>query len=1268
MSRLRITQSTIDRDRYRIDLEFEVEGAQRQTATVNFDFRMTEQDQADLRWYLEDFLQYPQDPAPTVAARIERRMAEIGTELFQSVFHASDDARDLWATLRAKLDDTRVEVITSVEGAAAIPWELIHDPKTNTPLALRASVFIRAHPQPAQRPELPKTKSGLIRTLLVICRPRANDDVPFRSVASRLIKGLSEAAQATYQLDVLRPPTYAQLATVLRRAKAVGKPYHVVHFDGHGMYAELASAGDAAQILQHLFPVVFSTPRQGKHGFLVFENPTHSDNVELIDGPTLGRLLVETDVPVLVLNACRSAHAEAPIEPEQAQIDAAANPHAQVRAFGSLAQEVMDAGVAGVVAMRYNVYVVTAAQFVADLYAELVRGQTLGAAVTTGRKQLYDNPDRTIAYDPRPLRDWCVPVVYEAAPIQLFPKRKADGPTITIQAGDTVSSRGSLDKDLPRPPDAGFFGRDETLLALDRAFDTQSIVLMHAFAGSGKTSTAAEFARWYALTGGVAGPVLFSSFEQYRPLSRVLDRIGEVFGGALKQAGVHWQALDDAKRRDEALNVLKQIPVLWFWDNLEPVAGFPKGTPSAWSAAEQRELADFLRDARATKAKFLLTSRRDEQDWLDALPSRIQIGPMPMQERVQLARALAEKYGRRITDVQDWRPLLRFTEGNPLTITVLVSQALRDRLTRKEQVEDFVAKLRVGEAKFDDEASEGRTKALGASLSYGFTHTFTENERRQLALLHLFQGFVNVDVLSRMGRPNTEWCLPAVCGLTPENGNALLDRAAEIGLLTRLDVGYYSIHPAVPWFFKGQFETFHAEPIAEAVHGSDHVTRTRPVSATRAFVIAMGEQGNLYQRQFDSFDSGNHEVIFVLSAEEANLLSSRRLALQNGWWRDVLSAMGGLSCLYNQTGRRAEWTSLVEEITPIFLNPDTNTPRPNIEDYEHWFIFNGYLTILALEQRDWAEADRLVRESVNWSRRRAEEIVDQYLEGADLSDLACNAAQGGGNIESLATSELPSFLDRLKAVTTHLSFNDRNSIRSLGASLQQFGVIQARCEKPECVASYEEAIALYTCLDDRGKVGLVANSLGLAYRNIPAIRDLDRAESWFRRSLELTNKHDQLGQQRALDALGALALARFREARDAGKPNEFLQRHLKSAREFYVEALNLLPESAVNSLADNHNQLGIIYRYEGNIDRALMHYQKSIYYEELQGNGYGAATTRLNIALALVRSERFSDARAYAVSARGGFFGYGDRAASEVRKAEVLIAYINQEIIARKSP
>jgi CHAT domain len=500
MSRLRMTQSVGANGSYRVDLEFEADKAPRQTATATFDFTLEVQDQDDLRWYLEDFLQFPHAPAPTIAARVETRMGEIGRDLFTKVFHSSEDARDLWAKLREKLDDTLVEINTSVEGATAIPWELIRDPKTDTPLALRAAVFVRAQPDAAQQPQVPKTKSGPIRILLVICRPRAGDDVPFRSVASRLIKGLSEQNRASYQLDVLRPPTYEQLAKVLRRAKKDKKPYHIVHFDGHGMYAELTDAGHAARVLQHFLPVIFSAPRTGPHGFLLFENPQIPENVALVDGPSLGSLLVETDVPVLVLNACRSAHADVADESEPANPSARPqspdDPHKRVRTFGTLAQEVMDAGVAGVVAMRYNVYVVTAAQFVADLYAELVRGQTLGAAATMGRKQLAANPARSIAYDPLPLQDWCVPVVYEYMPIGLFPfPKQANGPKITIQAGETASSRGALDNGLPRPPDAGFFGRDETLLALDRAFDTQKVVLLHAYAGSGKTTTAAEFAR-----------------------------------------------------------------------------------------------------------------------------------------------------------------------------------------------------------------------------------------------------------------------------------------------------------------------------------------------------------------------------------------------------------------------------------------------------------------------------------------------------------------------------------------------------------------------------------------------------------------------------------------------------------------------------------------------------------------------------------------------------------------------------------------------------
>jgi hypothetical protein len=753
MAILRVTQHIEQEDNYRVHVEFREADGSAQTAEARFAFQLTPSDRADLRWYLEDYLQYPMDPAPEIAARVEARMRDLGVELFRNVFQANDDARDLWATLRAQLDDTRVEIVTDVKGATALPWELLLDPKTEAVLALRARAFVRAYLKAVQKAEKAKSAEK-VRILLVICRPGGDADVPFRSVAGQLLKGLSAEVRETFDLSVLRPPTFEQLSKTLQQAKLQGQPYHIVHFDGHGGYFDVARTGGGA--FSRLF---FGDNRPGQHGYLAFENPKADENLEWVDGPRLGKLLVESDAPVLVLNACRSAHA-APLDAPDVARDVN-EAHSQVRAFGSLAQEVMDAGVAGVVAMRYNVYVVTAAQFVADLYAALVAGHSLGEAVSLGRKQLAAQPLREIAFEPRALQDWSVPVVYEAAPIQLF--AKPVGVTQASPLHIDLSQDAKPADDLPRP-EVGFFGRDETLLALDRAYDTQQIVLLHAYAGSGKTMTVAEFARWYQQTGGIDGPILFTSFEQYKPLERVLDTFEQTFRPLLEANNIQWLAMDAETRKQVVFQVFKQIPVLWIWDNIEPVNGFPAGSQSAWTQAEQRELKAFLHImGTQTRAKFLLTSRRDEREWLGDLPRRVSLPPMPMQERVQLARALAEKHGFKITDVEDWRPLLRFTQGNPLTLTVVVGQALRlvteikdpdekrQKKKRTNRLQEYLEQLRRGESAFPDEAAEGRAKSLGASLSYGFESAFSPEERKILALLHFFQGFVDVAVLRIMG-------------------------------------------------------------------------------------------------------------------------------------------------------------------------------------------------------------------------------------------------------------------------------------------------------------------------------------------------------------------------------------------------------------------------------------------------------------------------------------------------------------------------------------
>ncbi len=1200
MYTLRLTHSAEADNRHRVEIAFEGDGGARFSALSRFPFAVTEQDQEDLRWYLEDYLQYPLDPAPAIAARIETRMADIGRELFRGIFHASDDARYVWAALQPKLSEARVEIVPEIvngasgtSDAAALPWELMRDPRTDVTLALRAQSFVRAHPQAAERPRIPQTGSGPIRILLVICRPGGRADVPFRSVASRLIKGLSARTDAL-RLDVLRPPTFEQLSRVLREAKGSGTPYHLVHFDGHGIYTD-------------------DGPASGRHGYLVFENAVLSYNFELVDGPRLGLLLAETKVPVLVLNACRSAYADPPSQPKTAsgaeggsalgeRRYSADDPHAQIRALGSLAHEIMDTGATAVVAMRYNVYVETAAHFMADLYGPLAQGYTVGEAVTLGRKQLSAHTMRSIAFDPRPLQDWSVPVVFEAAPVTLFPRQTgARKLKIALGKGEAASERGQLDSNLPARPDAGFFGRDETLLALDRAFDTQSIVLLHAWAGSGKTTTAAEFARWYASTGGVEGPVLFTTFEQEKPLARVLDSFGTVFQKSLEASGVNWLALDDADRRAVALQVMKQAPVLWIWDNVEPIAGFPAGTPSKWTAAEQKELADFLRAARETKARFLLSSRRDERGWLGDLPARVPVPPMPFQERVQLARALAEKHGRRLTDIDDWRPLLEFTQGNPLTITVLVGQALRDGVKTKQQVAAFVDRLRKGEAALKDEVSEGRTKSLAASLGYGFETAFNEVERKQLALLHLFQGFVDVVALRWMGRPKQEWHVPEIRGITNEQAIALLDRAAEIGLLTGHGGRYYSIHPALAWFFKKLFDEYYAS--AEE-------------RATRAFVEAIGTSGNY---EVDRYEGGDAEVVGALGAEEANLLQARALARAHGWWNPLIGTMQGLRVLYGHTGRTAEWARLVQEIVPQFVDRATDGPLPGRE--EQWSLVAEYRVGVAQNARQWPEAERLQQIRVEWDRRRASPAI-------------------GLSPERLGPAQ-------------------RHAIRLVAISLRELGEIQRELSQPNCVQSYNESYELALRIDDRPGMSGAAYNLGKAYTNLPSFRNLDEAERWYWRSLEMLSKDDELRRSRCLHQLGIVSQERFREAREAHRPQQELLKRLNAGLRLYLEALELTPPDAIADLAATHSQLAAIYEIAGDVDRSLEHFQKCIGYMEASGNVYGGALTRFNVGLTLARRGRFADAKEYALAALRGFQSFGDRANEDVTRTRKLMAAID---------
>ncbi len=48
-------------------------------ASSRFDFPVDAADREQLRWYLEDYLEFPLDPAPRLAAAAEARLGELGS-------------------------------------------------------------------------------------------------------------------------------------------------------------------------------------------------------------------------------------------------------------------------------------------------------------------------------------------------------------------------------------------------------------------------------------------------------------------------------------------------------------------------------------------------------------------------------------------------------------------------------------------------------------------------------------------------------------------------------------------------------------------------------------------------------------------------------------------------------------------------------------------------------------------------------------------------------------------------------------------------------------------------------------------------------------------------------------------------------------------------------------------------------------------------------------------------------------------------------------
>src|SRR5262249_21375466 len=150
-------------------------------------------------------------------------------------------------------------------------------------------------------------------------------DIPLGTVARPMLEALRER-WPRIEVELLRPPTFD---TLQRRLNERPGYYSLVHFDGHGVFAEDRAANQAGPLTQ----VGGARPGAGR---LVFE--TRDGQPDPVPSDALGNALAACKVPLFVLNACQSA--------EEGRDDP----------FASVAAQLVAIGATGVVAMSYSVY------------------------------------------------------------------------------------------------------------------------------------------------------------------------------------------------------------------------------------------------------------------------------------------------------------------------------------------------------------------------------------------------------------------------------------------------------------------------------------------------------------------------------------------------------------------------------------------------------------------------------------------------------------------------------------------------------------------------------------------------------------------------------------------------------------------------------------------------------------------------------------------------------------------------------------------------
>lgn len=436
--------------------------------------------------------------------------------------------------------ETQAAAKEAATALLALPWELLHDGRG---YLFQGHHTVRVRRRlPNRRAQRPAVTTLPIRILLVGPQPEnAHTGYIDHRISALPVVQAVESLGELAELTVLTLPTFVALQQALQRADADHQPFHVVHFDGHGVY-----------------------DRRHGLGGLCFEDPQdhqklYERNMIFVDAKDMAAVVREYRIPLVFLEACQSAQAEH-------------DPTA------SVAARLLEEGVTSVVAMSHSVLVETARRFVQAFYTALAGGTRVGQAMLAGQQALYGDTYRgkIMGAGDLHLRDWFVPVLYqEAHDPQLFTALLPQA-VRRLQAQQRTLRLGAL----PAPPPHHFQGRSRELLALERLLHDHPYAVVRGPGGMGKTTLTVELAGWLVRTGRFRRAA-FVSLETVSDARSVLDSIGQ----QVLPEGTNWSVAQFSDLRQALQPVqraLADYPTIIVLDNMESVLPDATGhTPMA---------------------------------------------------------------------------------------------------------------------------------------------------------------------------------------------------------------------------------------------------------------------------------------------------------------------------------------------------------------------------------------------------------------------------------------------------------------------------------------------------------------------------------------------------------------------------------------------------------------------------------------------------------------------------------------------------------------